>query len=152
MIHCAQLVCSSTTSPSTPTRKTNTHTGPQGVQDPTRPECGCHSNTDGHEFLALEFLVLTSNRLTNRSWTDTSAQSSLWVSLSQLIFAAAFWESHYPHLNFQTKTLKHSGLPILKSPHLPESRTCIQTQSVPRGASICPWLQSLEPPHVLVSF
>ena len=62
----------------------------------------------------LEFPALTSNWVTNRSWTGTSAQSSLWVSLSQLIFAAALCESYYPHLNFQGPW-RAVGFPTLRA-------------------------------------
>ena len=51
-----------------------------------------------------------------------------------------------------SKTLNPSGLPNLRSPHLSGSRTWIQTQSVPRGASICPWLQFVLLPVCLCHF
>ena len=42
----------------------NSHTGPRGVQNTTRTEGQCHSNTDGCEFLAfLNSLYLVLIRL-----------------------------------------------------------------------------------------
>ena len=50
----------------------NPHIGPQGVQDPTHPEGGCHSNTDGCEFLAfLNFLYLF------QTWLQTGHELAL---------------------------------------------------------------------------
>ena len=148
MIHCAGLVCSSAMGPSP--QLCNPHTGPQGVQDPTHPEGGCHSNTDGCEFLAfLNFLYLLLTGLQTGhelalvhsphciTVTVNLGSSPLWIILSPAQLS---------------KTLNHSGLPNLKSPHLSGSRTWIQTQSVPRGASICPWLQFVLLPVCLCHF
>ena len=125
LTHCARLVCSSALclSPC----KYNTHTGLWDIQDPTHPECGYHSNSWWLWVSSfLEFPVCTTNLVTNSLLTGTSAQITLGVSLSLLIFATALWESYYPHLNIQTKTLKHSGLPNLKkSPGLAGSWTHI---------------------------
>ena len=121
--HCALLVCSSALCPSP--CKCNTHTGLWDVQDPTILRVDVTAIADGWVSRFLKFPVHTSNRVTNSSWTGTSAQTILGVSLSHLIFATALWESYYPHFNFQTKTLKHNGLPNLKSPWLAGSWTCI---------------------------
>ena len=137
LTHCARLVCSSALclSPC----KYNTHTGLWDIQDPTHPECGYHSNSWWLWVSSfLEFPVLTYNLVTNSSWTDSSAQTTQWASLSELIFATNLCESYYPHLNFQTKTLKHSGLPNLKSSWLTEaefvskpSQQCLESIFVP---------------------
>ena len=117
----------------------------RGVQDPTHPERGCHSNTEGFEFLDfLNFLYLFLTGLqTGQGLALVHRPHCEHHCHNQSLQQPSENLEGYPHLTFQTKTLKHSGLPNLKSPHSPGSRTWIQAQSVPRGASICPWFQSL---------
>ena len=62
-----------------------------------------------------------------------------------------FWETDQP----STFQRNWGTLGNLESPRLTGSRTCIQTQSVASGASICPWKadsRSCVPASVLVSF
>ena len=143
MIHCARLVCSSATGPSPTAQVQHSHWSPGNSG--SHPSWGWMSQQYRGFWVSrlLEFPVLISNRVTNRSGTDTSAQTTLCHCHNQSLQQPSENQEGYPHLTFPTKTLKHSGFPNLNSPHSPGSRTWIQTQSVPRGASICPWLQSL---------
>ena len=61
------------------------------------------------------------------------------MSLSLLMFATTLCESYYPHLNFQTKTLKCSGTSQPSELMGNRSKICIQTQSAMPRVSICAW-------------
>ena len=76
LIHCTSLVLISTMCTSPCKCKI------RAVQDPTHPECGCHSNSWWLWVSSfLEFPVFTSNLVIISLWTGTGAQTTLWDSL-----------------------------------------------------------------------
>ena len=113
MIHCARLVCSSATGPSPTAQVQHSHWSPGNSG--SHPSWGWMSQQYRGFWISrlLEFPVLISNRVPNRSGTDISAQTTLFHCHNQSLQQPSENQEGYPHLTFQ-RPWSTVGFPTLR--------------------------------------
>ena len=151
MIHCAWLVCSSATGPSPTAQVQHSHWSPGNSG--SHPSWGWMSQQYRGFWISrlLELPVLISNRVTNRSGTDISAQTTLFHCHNQSLQQPSENQEGYPHLTFQ-RPWSTVGFPTLRAHTHQVAELESKPSQCPEEPVFAPDSRSCAPPRVLVSF